>query len=100
MTYNNDTNISAREIEDLLRDASRRLSINANNSKDDGILSELSYNFEGIGWNLQPLNEDPPMEIGINGIKGKHTFYEVSYSFILLISAVDYYITYIGNSLT
>ena len=75
----NDDVPTIQEIEDLLI---RREAPNANNnnndtsSTNDGILSELSYSFEGIGWHLQPLNEDPPMEIGIKGINGKHTFYE------------------------
>ena len=66
------------DIEHLLNEITRQMSTDscAESAVCEGILSELSYSFEGIGWHLQPLNEDPPIEIGINGIQGKHVFYE------------------------
>ena len=66
------------DIEHLLKEITRQISgdSSAESVACKGILSELSYSFEGIGWHLQPLNEDPPIEIGINGIQGKHVFYE------------------------
>ena len=61
------------DIEHLLKEITRQISgdSSAESVACKGILSELSYSFEGIGWHLQPLNEDPPIEIGINGIQGK-----------------------------
>ena len=47
-----------------------------NREDNDSVVSVLSYDFDGLEWTLQSMNDGSPIDLGIIGLHGVHTFNE------------------------